>query len=149
MICYLDTSALVKLYVTEEGSNLISEYARQSLLVATSRVAYAEARAAFARAWREGVLDEAAYREVVSNFKEEWPAFFTLDVSDPVLQRLDALIDTYPLRGFDALHLASTLVLSRRIDQEEILVGCWDTRLWEYYRKEGFALIPEEKPGKK
>jgi len=147
MICYYDTSALVKLYVEEEGSELAAAYSRKSLFVATSRVAYAEARSAFARAWREGVLGDQEYRDVVSNFKEEWPAFFTLDVSDSVLQRVDALIDKYRLRGFDALHLASTIVLSRRIEGEELVVGCWDARLWDYYQKEGFSLIPGERPG--
>lgn len=147
MICYFDTSALVKLYVEEAGSELVKVYVRKGLFVATSRVAYAEARAAFARAWREGILEDQEYIEVVSNFKEEWPAFFALDVSDSVLQRVDVLIDKYRLRGFDALHLASTVVLSRRNEGEEILVGCWDARLWDCYQQEGFSLLPEERPG--
>jgi len=147
MICYFDTSALVKLYVEEEGSDLVSVYTRKSLFVATSRVAYAEARSAFARAWRSGVLGDKEYREVVSNFREDWPRYFTLDVSEPVLQRVDSLVDKYSLRGFDALHLASTIVVSGRIKGEELVVGCWDARLWDYYQQEGFQMIPEEKPG--
>lgn len=147
MICYFDTSALVKLYVEEAGSELVKVYAQKCLFVATSRVAYAEARAAFARAWREGMLGDQEYIEVVSNFKEEWLAFFTLDVSDSVLQRVDVLIDKYHLRGFDALHLASAVVLSRQIAGEVITVGCWDARLWDCYQQEGFLLLPEERPG--
>jgi len=146
MICYFDTSALVKLYVEEEGSELVAGYSQKSLFVATSRVAYAEARSAFARSWREGILDDHAYREVVSNFKEEWPAFFALEVSDSVLQRVDALIDKYPLRGFDVLHFASTIILSRQVESEELVVACWDARLWDYYLQEGFSLIPGERP---
>jgi predicted nucleic acid-binding protein len=147
MICYFDTSALVKLYVEEEGSDLVSVYTRKSLFVATSRVAYAEARSAFARAWRSGVLGDKEYREVVSNFREDWPRYFTLDVSEPVLQRVDSLVDKYSLRGFDALHLASTIVVSRRIKDEKLVVGCWDARLWHYYQQEGFQMIPGERPG--
>lgn len=146
MICYLDTSALVKLYVEEEGSALVMEQTRQSLLVATSKVAYAEARAAFARSRREGILDDRTYREVVANFKQEWPSFLALEISDPVLQRVDTVVDHHPLRGFDALHLASTLVLARRVPGENMIVGCWDVRLWESYRKEGFLLVPRERP---
>ena len=59
------------------------------------------------------------------------------------------MIDKYRLRGFDALHLASTIVLSRRIEGEELVVGCWDAKLWDYYQKEGFSLIPVERPGNK
>lgn len=119
MICYFDTSALVKLYVEEEGSDLVSDYTRKSLFVATSKVAYAEARAAFARAWRSGVLGEKEYREVVLNFREDWPRYFILEVSEPVLQRVDSLVEKYSLRGFDALHLASTIVIAGRIKGEE------------------------------
>lgn len=148
MISYFDTSALVKLYVDEEGSKLAADYVRKSLAVATSKVAYAEARAAFARAWREGVLDNQAYQHVVANFKEDWPAYFALEISDAVLQRVDALADKYPLRGFDLLHLASSIVLSRRLKGEKLLVACWDARLWDVYLQEEFSLIPEERPGR-
>ena len=44
MICYLDSSALVKLYVEEEGSDLVMRNVREADLVATSKVAYAETR---------------------------------------------------------------------------------------------------------
>ncbi len=66
----------------EEGSPLVMEYTRKSLFAATSRVVYAEARSAFARSYRAGILGERAYREVIANFKEEWSAFFALDVTD-------------------------------------------------------------------
>ncbi|MCL4464322.1 MAG: type II toxin-antitoxin system VapC family toxin [Firmicutes bacterium] len=148
MICYFDTSALVKLYVEEEGSELVADYSRKGLFIATSRVAYAEARSVFARASREGILDVQAYRDVVANFNEEWPSYFALEVSDTVLQRVDTLVDKYPLRGFDALHLASTIILSRQLDGEDLLVACWDARLWDYYLQEGFSLIPGDRPAK-
>jgi predicted nucleic acid-binding protein len=146
MICYFNTGALVKPYVEEDGSELAAAYSMKSSFVATSMVAYAEARSAFARAWREGVLGNREYQKVVSNFKEEWPAFYALGVSDSVLQRVDTLIDRYRLRGFDAIHLASTIVLSNRCEGEGLVVGCWDAKLWDYYRQEGFLLLPEEPP---
>lgn len=40
MICYFDTSALVKLYVEEDGSELVADYSRKSIFIATSRVAF-------------------------------------------------------------------------------------------------------------
>lgn len=146
MICYFDTSALVKLYVEEEGSELVADYSRRCIFVATSKVAFAEARAAFARARREGILDVQAYRHVVDSFNEDWPAYFALGVSDSVLQRVNTLVDKYPLRGFDALHLASAMILSRRLDGEDLLVACWDAKLWNYYLQEGFSLIPGDRP---
>ena len=46
---YLDTSALVKLYVEEEGRETVFEAVEGADRVATSTVAYAESRAAFDR----------------------------------------------------------------------------------------------------
>ena len=148
MICYFDTSALVKLYVDEEGSELVADYMQKCTFIATSKVAYAEARAAFARAGREGILDTQAYRDVVANFNEDWKFYFALEVSDSILQRVNTLVDKYPLRGFDALHLASSIILSRRLDGEKLLVACWDARLWDCYMQEGFSLIPGNRPAK-
>jgi uncharacterized protein len=45
---YLDTSVLVKIYVEEDGSIAIREQVNKARFVATSMIAYVEARAAFA-----------------------------------------------------------------------------------------------------
>ena len=67
MILYLDTSSLVKLYVEEGGSEEVRRDIHQASLVATSCVAYAEARAALARQHREGGLRTAERRQRVSD----------------------------------------------------------------------------------
>ena len=53
MTLYLDTSSLVKLYVTESGSKVVRQLVGDANVVATSVVAYAETRAALARLRRE------------------------------------------------------------------------------------------------
>ena len=68
---YLDTSALVKLYVEEEGRETVFEAVEGADRVATSTVAYAEARAAFARKVRLGDLQERGRRQAVSDLNEE------------------------------------------------------------------------------
>ncbi len=53
MTVYLDTSSLVKLYVTEAGTDVVEQLVGDASVVATSVVAYAETRAALARLrWR-------------------------------------------------------------------------------------------------
>ena len=47
MILYLDTSALVKRYVEEEGTELVDKLWESAEAVTTSVVAFAEALAAF------------------------------------------------------------------------------------------------------
>jgi uncharacterized protein with PIN domain len=53
---YVDTSSLVKLYVTEAGSEVVRQLVGGATVVATSVVAYTETRAALARLRRERAL---------------------------------------------------------------------------------------------
>lgn len=63
MILYLDTSSLVKLYVAELGSAQVRQMVVRAGVVATSVVAFPEARSAFARLAREGRSLSALRRE--------------------------------------------------------------------------------------
>jgi len=40
------------------------------------------------------------------------------------------MTEKYPLRGFDAIHLASALVLKKQVEQK-MIAGCWDAFLWD------------------
>lgn len=141
MILYLDTSALVKVYVEEEGSALVRGLIAGASLVATSRIAYAEARAALARASREGALTETDYRDSITHLKADWPSYFVLEVTEQAVQLAGELAERHRLRGFDSLHLASAVLLTRRV-KDCVTFACWDTRLWEAAKSEGFQVAP-------
>ena len=51
MILYCDTSALVKLYVDEDGSAQVAAALAGADIVAVCRIAWVEALSAFARGW--------------------------------------------------------------------------------------------------
>ena len=115
MILYLDTSALVKLYVEEEGSDEVKKACEQAQVVVTSRLAYAEARSAFARAWREGRIDTQAYHQVVRDLDKDWGSYFVLEVTESLVRRAGELVERHALRAYDALHLAAALSLHDRV----------------------------------
>jgi uncharacterized protein len=112
MNLYLDTSALVKLYVSEPGSRAVEKQLRAYSRVATSRVAYPEARAALARRHREGGLTEAELRRAVADLGQDMAAFVVVELLEQVAHRAGELAERHRLRGFDAVHLASALELS-------------------------------------
>lgn len=60
MILYCDTSALVKLYIEEAGSDEVREQSPSHTVIATSRIAWAEFHAALARRGREVPADADA-----------------------------------------------------------------------------------------
>lgn len=116
MILYLDTSALVKLYVREVGSVRVRNWLKRSTAAATSVVAYAEARAAFARLRREGLTNPRRHRERVAQLNADWESFMRIELTASVLRLAGETAETYELRGFDSIHLASALWLRDRTD---------------------------------
>lgn len=146
MISYLDTSALVKLYIFEEGTPQLKELVANSFIVATCKIAYAEARAALARGHRENALNDELYTGAVAALKDDWRNYFTIEVSDTLIGQAGELAERHQLRGFDAVHLAAVLILKQQV-KENITVACWDKRLWQALKANAFALLPEELPG--
>lgn len=119
MILYLDTSALVKLYAVEDGREVVERAVEAAEAVATSVVAYAEARAALARKLREGVFSDEAHREAVEALDEDWEAFEKTDVPEGLAREAGDLAGEHALRGFDAIHLASALLVREAYSEQE------------------------------
>ena len=145
MILYLDTSALVKLYVREAGSDLVRAVADNSAVITTSKVAYAEARAALARGNRDGALHEKDYHLAVNAFNRDWDRYLAVEVSDFLIRLAGDLAEKYRLRGFDAIHLASILTVKRQVN-EPLVVACWDVRLWEAVQTCALDTVPQARP---
>ena len=139
MIAYLDSSALVKLYIQEPGSSEVRALVNEARIVATSRVAYVEARAGFARKLREGELLQEECSQIVEDFKEDWEKYFVVEVSENVARLGGRLVEKHPLRGFDAIHLASALLLKERANLE-VFFSCFDKRLKTAARAEGLII---------
>jgi len=91
VISYLDTSALVKLYIFEEGTPQVKELVDNSFIVATCKIAYAEARAALARGHRENALNDELYTGAVAALKDDWHNYFTIEVSDTLIEQAGEL----------------------------------------------------------
>ena len=129
MTLYLDTSSLVKLYVTEAGSEAVRRLVGDANVVATSVVAYAETRAALARLRREGRLTAAKASSAKRAFDEQWPTYLTLDATDSVCRAAGALAEKHSLRGFDSIHLASFAEVARRAGAGDTRFSSFDDRL--------------------
>jgi len=97
MIIYLDTSALVKLYVEESGSQRVREEIEKVEVVATSRIAYVEARAGFSRKLREGEFKKREHRQVVEDFERDWVNYFIMEVSEDVARLGGSLTEGHSL----------------------------------------------------
>jgi len=107
VILYVDTSSLVKAYITEAGSDEVRALVKHSSVVTTSLIAYPEVRAAFARRRQDRTLRPADFARVKRDFEADWLTYVTLEVTAAICQEAGDLAERYRLRGFDSIHLAS------------------------------------------
>ena len=140
---YLDTSALVKRFVAEKGSDRVREIVRSGEPAATSKIGYAEVHAALARRRREGGLSTRQYTKACRNFEDDWQTYVRVDLRDDVLLLARDLIKRRPLRGFDAIHLASALTLGRELGEPMRFVAA-DARLLDAAEAEKLPVLNPE-----
>jgi predicted nucleic acid-binding protein len=138
MIIYLDTSSLVKLYVEEEGSKKVVSMVQSSKATATSLIAYAEARAAFARRFREKAFGSQQYRRLVSGFTKDWENYLVVRVTTELVQWAGDLAERHGLSGFDAMHLSSALTLQQELSLP-LWFSCYDKDLSNAAELEGLS----------
>lgn len=128
MILYCDTSALIKLYISEAGSPAMKKLAAAAEAVATCRVSWAEAHAALARRVREVPADAAAAAQAKRALASDWPRFLIMELAQDVVERAAEYADTFALRGYDSVQLAAahTLALESGVP---VTFACFDVRL--------------------
>ncbi|MCS7219674.1 MAG: type II toxin-antitoxin system VapC family toxin, partial [Thermus sp.] len=95
MILYADTSALVKLFVVEEGSDATRALFRRAFLVGTSVLARAELGAALARAVRRGLIREEEGLEARRRLEAVWPTWVRIAIDEQLIARAEALAWEY------------------------------------------------------
>ena len=106
---HLDTSALVKCYIAEDGSDDVIALMADAAAVATSLVTRTEVAAALAKAVREDRVDEDEAQRAHRKFLREWPDFGRVPVTDALVERADALAWEHGLRAYDSVQLAAAL----------------------------------------
>jgi uncharacterized protein len=107
---------------------------------ATSAVAYAEARAAFARLSRERRASRRLHRKRVAQLDRDWGHYVVVGLTPAVARRSGELAEAHALRGFDAIHLASALWLQSAYSPELAFIA-FDRRLTSAAIAAGLASI--------
>lgn len=105
MIVYFDTSAFLKLVLSESGSEEAQEIWRASEQTVSSVLLYAECRAGLAMANRMGRLPDL--QQARGHLDGLWPMVATVAATPELVERAGSLAESLGLRGYDAVHLAS------------------------------------------
>ena len=140
---YLDTSALVKRYVKEDGSEIVGSIVTQQKVIATSKLAYAEMLSALMRKHRAGEISPKSLEVALEKFGNDWDKIYVVEFHDELLPGIKFLIRKYPLKGADAVHLSSALWLEKTTIEKVTFVAS-DESLLKAARSERLKIINPE-----
>jgi uncharacterized protein len=131
---YFDTSALVKLYLTEDGSEQAMALFAAAEVAIVNALAFVEVRAALAAAVRAGRLEAAALAAAKADLHILAETFVVVDPGGVLDAAADAA-ERHALRAYDAVHLATALAVAA----DDLVFVCWDADLAAAASRAGLA----------
>ena len=132
------SNALAKRYVRESGSERVMALLEKAT-PATSRFSSIEIASAFARRCREGRLDDSLRRRMLRDLDADLESFYLVEIVPEVVLTARDLLGRSRLRAADALQLASSMALERRVGSPVLFVA-FDHDLNEAARGEGMGV---------
>ena len=137
-VIYFDASALVKLLVDEDGTDLAVELWDTCDAAVSSRLSYPEVCAALAAAARAGRIAPRARGALEREWETYWAAVRSIELTDRVARAAGELCRQHGLRGADGVHLASAMEL---VDVDPVM-AVWDVRLSAAASAAGLRVAP-------
>ncbi len=142
---YLDTSALLKHYITETGSLWVQSLIRSKrTMVFTSSLTAVEGICTFARLRREAMFSENDLAQVCALFRYDLAHHYEVVVADPtVLNLAQKLALRHPLRAYDTVQLATAKLSNAKLlqaNKSPLTFVCADERLLAIARAEDLSV---------
>jgi len=103
---FLDSSALAKRYVNERGSERVEEILSSASSIGISVICLTEVSSALCRLRREGTLSPTQYDDRKQALFGDAKDAVIIEITDGVVARAIQLLEGWPLRSSDALHVA-------------------------------------------
>jgi len=145
MILYLDSSAIVKEYISESGSGETLAAVEQAETIATAVLSRVEVIAAFHKAVRVNVISQDDANRTIRAFNKRWRDLVRTRVTERLVKHASELAGSQSLRGYDAVHLASAAAWQQAIGRN-VTLATFDLQLWRSARKIGLSVFPENPP---
>jgi hypothetical protein len=141
LILYADTSALIKRYIKESGSEQVLAFFSQHAMIGTSVLTQVEMASAMSKAVRQNWAPETEIQTAWKDFLTHWPYYISIPISPDILDRGVALAWRYGLRAYDVLHLA-TVLSWENLAAAKAVFACYDKNLNNAARQEGLHVWP-------
>ena len=109
MRAFFDSSGLAKRYIKERGSEKVTEILSSSSEVAVSLVCPPEIVSALNRLRHQDFISSAQYKCTKKAHFADIGDMTICNITIPIVSAAIALIEKYPLRTLDALHVACAI----------------------------------------
>ncbi|HET7662682.1 MAG TPA: type II toxin-antitoxin system VapC family toxin [Rhodanobacteraceae bacterium] len=139
MILYLDTSALLKLYLAEPESDCVRGAVRD-VEVCTHQVAWVEVHAGLAMAVRMGRLSDPDMDDHLRSFETDWDVMDVVGLDDALTRRAGGMARQFGLRAYDSVHLAAAERVMITVGSGDFMFMGFDARLDSAARALGMTL---------
>jgi len=112
MRVFFDTSAFVKRYVSEAGTDAVLNWCDQATEIGLSGIALPEIVSAFCRLHREARITDTQYQQLKSLLLADIEDAAICDLAPTVLAQAISSLEKNVLRGMDAIHIGSAVALN-------------------------------------
>jgi uncharacterized protein len=112
MRVFFDSSAFVKRYVREDGTDVVLSWCDQATELCLSGIALPEIISAFCRLQREKQISPLQYRHLKTMLLADIIDAAICDLTPEVMRHTIIGLENNVLRGMDAIHLGSALAMN-------------------------------------
>ena len=144
MILFFDTSALLKAFQKEVGTEKVIELLENNENeIVISELTKIEYKSALYRRFRNKELNENSLIELIINFNEFTETIEIEEINSFTIKKAEELIDNQGksgLRTLDAVQFASFVLVENKVKK----FVCADTRLCDIIEKEDYKVIKIE-----
>ncbi len=142
-LLYLDTSALVKRYLNEPGSEATRRLLKRYRVRGSLEIARIEGHTAFAKAVRMGAIAHEDAVRLAQAFDRDWTRIYRLRVNDGIVELASRAAWDHGLRAYDAAHLGAALYW-KEITELPVVLATFDRDLHAAAQKRGLSVFPED-----
>lgn len=152
MVYFFDTSALVKRYHEEKGTEFVDELFEdvkgKEEEAFVSSLTLLEMTSAFKRKQKGNIIDEKEFDDILKTSFRELKEYFTIvPVTEETINESIFNVTEYALKSLDSIHYQTVKEVEEMVE-EDIIVITSDKELFDAFVEGGYESIdPEKKSG--
>jgi len=145
-VYFFDSSALVKLYAREIGSAWVKAVADISAgnQIYIANITEVEVASAVSRRLRENQITPTDARETIAKLREDFEQNYNIfELGGALIAKAVLLVQAYPLRGYDAVQLATALLVNEErnyLNLPSLIFICADVSLSNAAQAQGLTV---------